>query len=276
MTAPSGFACVMAHFDLGPYSESRGRLAISLADRFGAHFIGVAAEETVLPIYSDMATNIGDRIGDKETARVTCDLDAAKAIFDRATGARRDVDWRAAIAEPDRFVIGQARAADLVVIGRRASYDQPDGRMALRPGLVAMECGRPVLVVPPEREHLAAKKVVVAWKDTREARRAAHDALPILRRAEEVVVLSASPQMRDESAEDVAAWLTRHGAPARPEVRSDEMGSIADEIIEAAADIGADLIVSGAYGHSRTREWFFGGATRELLERAEVCLFMSH
>ncbi len=276
MASDAGFACVMTHFDLGPWAEARGRLAIALADAFDARFIGVAAEQGLSPVYAEGLPNVAGDVADEERRRVSGDIAAAKRTFDVVVGARNDAEWRSALAQPDHFLIEQARAADLVVVGRSASYDQGDPLLGVRPGLVAMECGRPVLIVPPETDRLSARKVVVAWKDTREARRAVHDALPILKRAGEVVVVTASSSLRDESAEDVSNWLNRHGVQSRPSVQTGEMSSIADGILDFAAEIGSDLIVSGAYGHSRTREWFFGGATRDLLESSRACLFMSH
>lgn len=275
-TEPVGYAAVMAHFDLNPWAEARGRLAASLADEYGARLIGVAAEQILVPIYPETALAMTEDVGEKEARRTSRDLAAAKRSFDAAVGSRNDVEWRSAFAQPDRFVIEQARAADIVIVGRTATYDERDPSLGVSPALLAMECGRPVLVVPPEKDHLAARKVVVAWKDTREARRAVRDALPILKRASEVVVMTVSKSFRDESAEDVCAWLTRHGVSCRPSVHAGDVASIATELLDLASDVGSDLIVSGAYGHSRMREWFFGGATRDLLETSEACLLMSH
>ena len=272
----AGFASILAHFDLTPSSEARGRLAVQLAEEHGAHFIGAAAEQQLFEIYNDMTVNVSTSVSDEERARVDGDLHAARKRFDAVVEARNDVEWRSCVTEPERFLVGQARAADLVVVGRCASYDVADDALGVRPGTVALECGRPVLVVPPEKDYLAAHKVVVAWKDTREARRAVRDALPILKKANEVVVMTAAPAFRDAGAEDVSIWLDRHGVRSRVSVHASEVEDVAADLINVADDIGADLIVSGAYGHSRTREWFFGGATRDLLETSKHCLFMSH
>lgn len=275
-TPERGFACVMAHFDLGPWAEARGRLALDLADRHGAHFIGVAAEQILTPIYPGGLPDVSGAAVDEELRRTQGDLAAVKRTFDAVVGTRNDAEWRSGLGQPDRFLIEQARAADLVVVGRWATYDESDPNLGVSPALVAMECGRPTLVVPPEKDFLAACKVVVAWKDTSEARRALRDALPILKRANEVVVATASEALRDESLEDVCAWLARHGVAARPSIRGGEPKQVAEALLDLADEIGADLVVSGAYGHSRMREWFFGGATRDLLETSRACLLMSH
>ncbi|MFD1702940.1 universal stress protein [Methylopila henanensis] len=266
--APS-YASVLAHFDLSPYAAPRGRLAASLADMFGARLTGVAAEQALL-LYDD---GLG---AEAERRRVERDLELARQTFLDVAGSRNDLEWRSGFLAPDRHVVEQARAADIVVVGRRASYDQIDPMLGVSPGYVVMECGRPVLVAPPEVDDLSIRAVVVAWKDTREARRAVYDALPLLVRAGEVVVVAATPSFRDEGAEDVAAWLGRHGANSRPLVRAGELSSVAEELLDVADDLRAGLIVSGAYGHSRTREWMFGGVTKDLLETAPVPLLLSH
>jgi nucleotide-binding universal stress UspA family protein len=276
MTHGDGFATVMAHFDLGPWAEARGRLALAIAEQNGAHFIGVAAEQILMPIYSDGLPNLSEEVADEERKRASDDVAAARRSFESVVGDRNDVEWRCGLAQPDEFVIRQARAADLLVLGRVATYDDVDPNLGVRPGLVAMECGRPVLIVPPEKDYLHGHKVVVAWKDSREARRAVRDALPLLKRANEVLVMTTTQSLRDESVDDVCAWLTRHQVRCRPSIQSGETGTVADQILDLAGDVGADLIVSGAYGHSRMREWFFGGATRDLLESSRACLFMSH
>jgi nucleotide-binding universal stress UspA family protein len=126
-------------------------------------------------------------------------------------------------------------------------------------------------------EHIRAKTVLVAWKDTREARRAVADALPFLAKANEVVVATIDTS-RDESIrdslDDVAAFLGHHGIKARTELIAGEADG--DRLLTFARSIHADLIVSGAYGHSRLREWAFGGVTRTLIEESGISRFMSY
>ena len=85
-----------------------------------------------------------------------------------------------------------------------------------------------------------------------------------------------SEAFREDSVEDVCAWLTRHAVTCRPSTHSQRSDLIADVLLDLTEEIGADLIVSGAYGHSRMREWMLGGATRDLLEISRACLLMSH
>jgi nucleotide-binding universal stress UspA family protein len=148
--------------------------------------------------------------------------------------------------------------------------------MGVAAGALLMEVGRPVLVAPPGIERLAAKRVVVAWKDTREARRAVHDALPFLTRADEVLVAVVGPDADREGAEDVAAYLSDHSVAVTTHLLRSPEVSAADEILRFAGREEADLVVMGAYGHSRLREWIFGGATRDVLQTTPVCCLMSH
>ena len=122
--------------------------------------------------------------------------------------------------------------------------------------------------------------MVVAWKDTREARRALADSLPLLKRADEVLVLEVCDADLMEDAQlhtaAVAEHLRRYGISARPKAISAGRNEAADLIHRNAVEIGADLIVAGAYGHSRLGEWMFGGVTRDLLVRPERFVLMSH
>jgi nucleotide-binding universal stress UspA family protein len=144
------------------------------------------------------------------------------------------------------------------------------------PGDFLLTSGRPVLVAPPQVDTLSARCIVVGWKDTREARRAVRDSLPLLATADEVFVIAVGTETALESAQDVAAYLARHGIERTTTLKLEPAGSIAEEILNTAARVGADLVVSGAYGRSRLREWTFGGVTRELLGHAPVCCLLSH
>src|SRR5499427_3830440 len=124
-----------------------------------------------------------------------------------------------------------------------------DSSRSLDPGAVVLKAGRPVLTVPPDIQSLTAERVVVGWKDTREARRAVRDALPLLRRASNVAILEiAEPQDRDQSQsriDDVARYLTRHQVKFAKPPTPHAMGSVAGELLRVAEQQKADLIVAG-------------------------------
>jgi nucleotide-binding universal stress UspA family protein len=143
-----------------------------------------------------------------------------------------------------------------------------------------MKLGRPMMVVPPEVDRLKLASVVVGWKDTREARRAVVDALPLLQRAKEVTVVEIIEDDGDRTAAgrrvaDVATWLGRHQVDACHMVPN-HRGDAVEQLIRHASDIEADILVAGAYGHTRMREWIFGGVTRDLITKTDRCSVLSH
>jgi len=266
---------VMVSLDLGAAAADRVQLAANIAGRFDARLTGVAARQVPgLIAVSDVRE--AQHVYEEEDRRANEQLAEAKAVFER--GAERGVKtaWRSALTEPTAYLVEQARAADLVVVGRHGPADGDPGLMGVSTGALLMEIGRPVIVAPPGIERLAAKRVVVAWKDTREARRAVQDALPFLSRADAVPVVVVGPGAHREGAEDVAAYLSGHGVSVTTHLLPSPAVSASEEILRFAQREGADLIVMGAYGHTRLREWIFGGATHEILQTMPVCCLMSH
>jgi nucleotide-binding universal stress UspA family protein len=136
-----------------------------------------------------------------------------------------------------------------------------------------------VLVVPDSYTWLDLRSVLIAWKDTPEARRAIVDAMPILRQAKDVAVVEIIEEEPDRLAalsgiRDIVVWLSRHGVVASEHVPA-EKGNAAEQIQRITSELGAGLIVAGAYGHSRLREWAFGGVTRRLLNPSDRCSLLS-
>jgi nucleotide-binding universal stress UspA family protein len=142
-----------------------------------------------------------------------------------------------------------------------------------------LQAGRPVLVVPGAANKLNLDRIVVGWKDTREARRAVFDALPFLKKAAHVTVVELAEE--EELAEahkhvkDVGGWLKQHGVIAEC-IALHSAGDEASQLKAIAHKQSAHAIVAGAYGHSRLREFVFGGVTRDLLQCADLCSLMSH
>ncbi len=268
------FANIIVSVDLGDAAPDRIRLAGGLARRFDATLTGAAAHKVPAPI---LVRDVYDAVEQEErnTAEVRGILEDARAQFEHGAGEGTRTEWRAALAGPVTHLVEQARAADLVVVGRHGPEDEDTGPIGVPPGPVLMEAGRPVIVVPPRLVQLAAARVVVAWKDGPEARRAVAAALPLLREANEVFVATVGADARHQGAEDVAGHLARHGAHVSTHLLR-TAGRESDEVIDFARRVGADLVVTGAYGHSRLREWIFGGFTRDLLDRSPVCCLMCH
>jgi nucleotide-binding universal stress UspA family protein len=272
----SGFASIMVPLNLGAGAADRVALSLSLAERFGSRLIGIAGQEFIMPYIGDGTVGVDPVLIEQAKEAATEDLAKAEAIFRRVAGHYNDIVWRSGIETPLPFVLANARAADIVVVARQASLDTPQGRMALAPADLVMELGRPVLVAPPDVTELAAENIVIAWRDTREARRAVWDALPFLKRARAVTIVCVGQGAGEQGAEDVRGHLALHGVAAEVEVRADIASYAAQELLDRVRRKNADLIVSGAYGHSRMREWLLGGMTADLLETAPVCCLMSH
>ncbi len=170
------------------------------------------------------------------------------------------------------------RIADVVVLGQP---DEAEGGW-MGPWLlesILLGCGRPVLVVPYIGAHeRIGSKVLVGWDGGREAARAVGDSLPLLLQASEVTVLSVNrePDAKRPSTEEITAHLVRHGVPAKHHDVKIEALSAANYMLNRASDEGADLIVMGAYAHSRLRELILGGMTRDILKHMTVPVLLSH
>jgi nucleotide-binding universal stress UspA family protein len=275
----SAYASIMVALDLGIEAENRVKLAAQLANRFGSQLIGVGAQGIVEPTYTfEGSIELDPRILEAQVKQATDDLVNAESVFRRAAGIRNKIEWRKSFTPPEAFICEQARAADLIVIGRRGANDPITDSMRVDPGDVIMEVGRPVLVVPPEVTFLQADHIVIGWKDTGEARRAVWDSLSLLTRAQKVAIVAVATDPRGESTADVARHLQRHGVTCDKLIRTGKAKEedAAEEIIKVATEEHADLIVCGGYGHSRLREWIFGGVTRHLLRSSQFACLMSH
>jgi nucleotide-binding universal stress UspA family protein len=275
------FATVMVSLALDQPNDSRLQVAGELAERFEAAIVGVAAAQFAPPLYfADGAAAQG--LIDQEEASIRRRLGDLEAQFRAATKTRGGrVEWRSAMDFPARFVLSQVRCADIVVSGGQSPAFS-DAFSLASPKDMVMQAGRPLLVVPDRVNWLDLRSVLVAWKDMPEARRAAADALPMLRKAKDVAVVEIPEADGDRSAamarvSDVAAWLARHGVTATarvPEAASNETAAV--QLERVAGDVGAGLIVAGAYGHSRFRELILGGVTEYLVTQSARCVLLSH
>jgi nucleotide-binding universal stress UspA family protein len=277
------YSSIMVHVDLGSATQGRVDLASKLASRFGSRLIGVGAEEPFVAYDGAMMSVVSSHIEEDEQRRVADDLAKAEALFRARATNSIIVEWRGGEHPTTPFLLEQARAADLVIVGRQGLDDDADWRLGVSPGDVVMGLGRPMLLVPPAVSELEASRVIVAWKDTREARRAVWDSLPFLLDAKAVFVVSAGDGTAARACEDVAAFINQHagtknrqGAERARAVNTASQASVVAHLLEVADGEGADLIVAGAYGHSRVREWVLGGVTRELLETTPACCLLAH
>ena len=182
------YAALMVHFDARRSGIRRVRLAVDLADRFHALLIGIAGRSYLQPFLAegpgrDAESDDGER---KEMLHLLAGME--KQFYAAAGRSTKQVEWRGILDYANNLVPREARAADLVIIGRK--QDPKDLYYSLDPGVTILRAGRPVLFVPDEIELLQARRVIVAWKDTRECRRAVRDGLPFLKEASEVMIVT--------------------------------------------------------------------------------------
>lgn len=282
-----GLASIMVHVGADAGTQGRIEVACTLATRFGARLIGIAGQAPPAAVSGDIVGETADRRtgGDivdsdeaeqPDTAAILSSLSALENAFRAKTEVHAGTMFRSAVEEPTAFVVRESRAADLVILGRVPASEIAE--RAVDPASVLIRCGRPLLVVPDGVDTLSAERVIVGWKDTREARRAVHDALPLLQRAKEVTVASVEEPYHSPvdpgTLDDLVAYLDWHGVGATVTRRLD--GNVGEALRAIAGEKKADLIVAGGYGHSRLSEWVFGGVTRELLWSCPLCCLLSH
>jgi nucleotide-binding universal stress UspA family protein len=273
------YKTIMVHLQLGQSNAGLLRIADELADRFQAKLVGVAVCQPMRLIYNEGYVPAG--LVEDDRRHLEQQLQAAEAEFRTMLQSRGgDLDWRSTITlnpMPD-YLAGVARGADLVIVGIDHAASSFDGSLS-GTGELVMQLGRPLLVVPAMLGRLKLERMVIAWTDSRESRRAAFDALPLLKRAAHVAIVELAKEDDLPAARshlrDVVAWLRRHGVEAEP-IAATSTGEVSDQLIAIAKDQDADVIVAGAYGHSRLREWALGGVTRKLLLSRAQCSLLSH
>jgi nucleotide-binding universal stress UspA family protein len=218
----------------------------------------------------------------REQARAAAD--EVREQFEHVARLRGlSAEWRLVPEGPDADPALHARYADLTILGQLdPDRGEAEGLLRPRPEQVTLASGRPILIVPyAGRFANVGQRVVIAWNSGREAARAVHDAMPLLVAAEAVTVLTIDPRDGPQGhgelpGADISLHLARHGVKAQVErtVAADlPVGAV---LLSRLADLGADLLVMGAYGHSRMRELLLGGATRSLLQSMTVPVLMSH
>jgi nucleotide-binding universal stress UspA family protein len=240
---------ILVYADTSPACVERLDLACRLAHRFEAYLIAVCPEDGVA---------IGERF--------------AKMLRQE----NLDGEWELAVGLPAPYVTRRAQAIDLVILGQRT----PDHATGLdAPEEVVLACGRPVLVVPyaGHRDRIG-ETAIVAWNGSREAARAVQDALPLLAASASVTVLLVNPEEDAdiEDADGLVGHLARHGLNAQKRIVREDILAVSDVVLTQVAALGADLLVMGAYGHSRLREMILGGVTREILRKMSVPILMAH
>ncbi|WP_288903790.1 universal stress protein [uncultured Sneathiella sp.] len=212
-------------------------------------------------------------------------LEAAKQIEEifnsEVSGTGISAEWRTLHSQEPKIapvMVPLARTVDLVILGQPNDVTETDYSAEV-PVAVLMGSGRPVLVIPYEKQVKdIGDNVTLAWNGAREATRAAFDALPFLQNAKEVRLLSVDRENKQDSVfgRELAEALSRHGVTVTVTNSSKGNASIGEQLLEETIANRGDLLVIGGYGHSRSREFIFGGATKYILENMVVPVIFSH
>jgi nucleotide-binding universal stress UspA family protein len=276
--AQSAWRSIITHVQ--PEAEAQPRLvaAADLARKLDATLIGLAAEMLPPLATTDPYGMLGGEFVATMLDVIRDNLTRAQAGFSKAAAGLRS-EWISVEDVPEHAVTRLSRGADLIVAGGSPLKAHDTFRWC-DPGQLMLNSGRPVLVAPPSGGKLAAEAIVVAWKDCREARRALADALPILKCADDVLLLEVcTPQDAPDIAPhhaSVLEQLARHGVKARSKIVTGHPTVAADILHAEARAAGADLIVCGGYGRTRLGEWVMGGVTADLLANPTRFVLFSH
>lgn len=264
---------IVVPLDLGGCSSARLKLAIDLATRFEARLIGIAAREASRAHGHGKGGLITSKMIDSEKHHAVYELSRVEAAFRKETESLADAEFASGIIEPATFLINKTRTSDLVLCNRPYDGDLDEWFADLSPGDLLMRLGCPLLIAPFGCAGPVGRRIVVAWKDTREARRAVREAWPFLRTCESVAIVTVGSTDDARGANDIADAMKRRGIPAKAVVIDKRRPRVSAEILAFAGEQNADLLVAGACGHARVHEFIFGSVTRDLLEGSEVsCL----
>ncbi|MDQ7975734.1 universal stress protein [Paraburkholderia sp. SARCC-3016] len=279
------YKTLLVHLDDSRHSAARIAVALDLAQRFDAHLIGlyIVSQDLFQPFF-----RLDDSVNPStlEQQHVQRVLSAQSAFLDAAQRAACNVEWRAPAGPAIETATLHARHADLLILGQRDPEDPASyvARHFIEDLLI--ESGRPALVLPYAGKAAAmiGDNVVIAWDGSREAARTLSDSLALIKRARVVTIESVVRHGGGDAAHgeppatlDVSAFLERHGIRASfsttPAVAGVSTGAT---LLNRVADLHADLLVMGAFGHARAQERVLGGATRTMLESMTVPVLMAH
>ena len=275
MTTPKS---ILLHLDSSTRTAARVQAARELAEAFGARVTGMPCTLSALVRYPSALEGAAEAMAimlalDKQSR------DRAHATFMAAGGNAPHMHWAEPVSDAPWGFSRRALYADLLVLGQRDGDSAYAGELpADFVSTLLVESGRPALVLPYIRTGSVGpvgRTVLIAWKETREAARAVSAALPWLRGAVRVRAVcygdEATSQLR--SLQD---YLSAQGVTAVVQADLQGEGDVGAQLLSLAADVHADLLVMGCYGHSRAREWVLGGVSRTILQSMTLPVLMSH
>lgn len=268
---------ILVNIDVGTPNSPSLDYAVDLAREFDAELIGLAADQPNLGYLGVDGGGAAIDFYNAERTAVEEQLARAEETFKTIVPSTLKHQWRAQMGQQTRSLLDYASIADIIVTPTWVTTALGE-KQKTSMGELVLGAGRPVLNVGKSTTKASFERIYIGWKDTREARRAVVDALPFLKRAKEVVALTVSEGSYPEekqSLADLAGWLSAHGIVARTDILTDT-GRFGDLLQVTALEQKADLLVIGAYGHTRMREWMFGGVTRSVLETDDLNRLLSN
>lgn len=258
--------------------------AVEIADRFGAHLIGLSVAPPVHLIPAGMPGTPDVIVADEQAkAYRQGNPQLRRAFFEAASCASKVIaEWREQDADRTSLadiVLASARAADLVVVAQKDGAWSQSSHLDVDDALI-LGSGRPVLVVPNDGLcSTAARRVLIAWNQSREATRAVFDSLPLLQKAEDVAIVTFAPgetALPPHAEPHICTALARHGVKSRAIESMTKHVDVGRSLTQQAISQRADLLVMGCYGHSRLREFVLGGASRHQFRHMLIPVLMSH
>jgi nucleotide-binding universal stress UspA family protein len=270
---------ILLHMAPDENRQNRFAIALDLAKRHGAHL-----EIAYMTSPASMPAAITGRGASHSFIAESTRIAAEKAdkilseMTEACEGSGIAWNWEVLEGNHNELLAERSHYADLMIVNEHHGVTL-EGYVGLHmPEEMLMDSTCPVLVLPKDRRiDTVGKRVMIAWKDTREAARAVRESLGVLKAAEHVFVLTCDrPHHRFEAGRDILAYLTRHGIDVEPVSDIADKGNVGPIILSYADDVKADLLVMGAYGHSRWREIVFGGVTHHILKNMHVPLLVAH
>ncbi len=272
---------IMVHLELEQPNEGLLALTAELAQRLSASQVtGIAGCQPVQLVYDEACVAGEIMAADRE--QIETELKQVEQRFRNSFSKKvKQLEWRCNITPRPLadYIASEARAADIVISGPDIGGSVFDHARQVKIADLIFKAGRPIMIVPKACNHLDLSHVMIGWKDTAECRRALAAALPLLKLAGRMSVVTIAPKEEKEQAaeqvDDVIQWLSRHGLKAAGEAHTLK-GADTLCFSRLVQEEAPGLVVAGAYGHSRLREWILGGVTGDFLINPDRPVFLSH
>ncbi len=274
---------IMVICDAGEANDYRVKTALLYAKIYQAHLTGLhLVPYPIIPVYGG---NFPEAIPYISSEQLEQSKNTENKLRDKfkKNAAEQEIpcDWKVIDGVDVRYIIDNARYTDVVIAPQGYSRYGEDNTQKIDDYL-SIHLARPLIITPDLKKVFnLPKRVVIAWNESHEAARAVHDALPFLKYAEQIQVVSVAANDADEKKymiydDDLRKHLSHHGINVEVKSLDPATKGTGKTILESALEYDADLIVMGAYGHTRLKEIILGGATRYLLRHTTIPLFLSH